>query len=49
MEQQHASTLESLNSMLAAFEPQRHGGELMAWPYVGKEVNSEAATDATSD
>jgi hypothetical protein len=46
MEQQHASTLESLNAMLAAFAAERHGGEAMAWPYIGREVTAEVAVDS---
>jgi hypothetical protein len=50
MEQRHANTLESLKTMLAAFAAERHGGEVMAWPYVGREVPAEVAADnSTAD
>ena len=37
-EQAHAKTKESLDQLLAAFDVDRHRGEVMAFPPVGKEL-----------
>jgi hypothetical protein len=50
MERQHASTLESLNAMLAPFAAERHGGEAKARLYIGREATAEVVADrATAD
>jgi hypothetical protein len=38
-EQEHAGTRESLERMLASFDVARHGGEVMAFPAVGREAS----------